>query len=351
MKKNIIKNIYLCLSIVLCILSIFCGFESNDIVILWLSIFVENFCLISSQNNEGEGVNILFMPRFYKMNKYMMAILFIVIGGSPIILQYSLGYEYRLHHLINNIFTLPITLTALIKYVDKLDKKFGIIKSVNIYNNKAIFYWLSLMVNCCFIFVASFMKTYKRNPAKLYISNIVITSDSLNTVYLFLVLSLFVICISYIVIYFGFIAKKSEYYFFKDLFPSAPLTGVVIFYIIWGLMAFYETENRLEGAYYAGVVFFAVLIFVLTILLWFKSNTNGGKKLICYNSILVIILLIYGLAVLYSEQIGFSNANQEKENILYAIIITVVCVIIFIILFLICFSQKIKDKYINDNKK
>lgn len=91
--KNTIKKIYVLLSILLCIFSIFCGFESNDIIVLCLSIFVENFCLISSQNNKGEEINILFMPRFYKMNKYMMAVLFIIIGGSPIILQYSLGYE------------------------------------------------------------------------------------------------------------------------------------------------------------------------------------------------------------------------------------------------------------------
>lgn len=350
-EKKLFSLISLIIQITLGIISIVAGYIKKDLILNIISILIMLICVFYNWliTEYGYDKNILFSSWLYKMKAIYMFFIFFVLGIAPIIFQFSLGNIYRFHHIMNNSLTIPLTLTALIKYVSALDDKFGIISKANNDKDKFVLQISPTILQMTLFYIIFFMRSQNHNPAYIKISNFCITADGLNMLFLLIVLFLFLMCLIYIIMFF---TKENmiDKYTYKDLFPKWPITGVVLFFIIWGFMAFYKTNTRIEIAYYFSIVFVACAILIISVLLWMKLNTYNGKGVFIYNFILSILLIAYGTVVLYLESIKYSPVIEEGLNG-YSTIAIMILIALAMIVFIALFKNKLENKYSADIEK
>lgn len=325
-------------------------FNHKEFLVKCVTIVITIGCIIHVWwVSEGKyQTNILFAPYFYNTNTVALFVLFCIMGSTSVVFQFYFGHIYRFHHIINNILTIPFALTSIIKYVSKLDKKFNAIDIVNKYENSFFLKLTPTILQSSLLYAVSFLQEQERNPAKIRIWGLYITADGINLLYMTVVLFLFVVCLIYIVGYFV-VSKQTVQHSYVDLFPKWPITGVALFFMFWGCMAFYETDNRIEITYYFSIVFTACAILILSILMWMKLDTHRGCITLIYSFALSIILVVYGTVILYLESIGFSKVKTEGATI-YSTLTIMILITIAIIVVICLFITKITDKYWADTK-
>ena len=107
--------------------------------------------------------------------------------------------------------------------------------------------------------------------------------------------------------------------------------AIVSFYVFWGLMAFYNTNHRIEKVYYITAILFVIIVLVIKRIISQKLTICEEKEQLSHKIHSVsVCLLIYITVILVLEKTNFSTVLQDTpapENNTALII----CLAVFVI--------------------
>jgi len=292
-------------------------------------------------------------------SKWLYAFIFLfmlALGLIPTIMNWNLTDEFynKPHWYLNVVFIPAITCVAIYYFIKlniKLHKIDNNILTVGRNSTrKYVGLFLKLFIQAIIPWAFSFFNRFNKNIAE--IANTLI---GIWQVVFWMIMSCFIVY--YIVIFLKVSFKETKAFganniiYFDDLFPKWFFMLFPIYFVIWGMAAFYPHANRLEGIFYFGVIIYITFVLLVTGIMAFSLFTQCVKKIrnfFIIQSVEFVLIGLYAFAVFniesyktpFTQIVTHENTNVSDMKVLIGANITILALVTMIILFILTTKSK-----------